>query len=127
MAIILDTINLPDLVIDSELGNSSVDADVLLSLGGKPMVFERLVGGKYIDLVGFSDQAWIDRQTLVSLRALAAVPYSTYVLTYEGVTKTVRFRNEEQPVIEASPLLPRPNQAGTDWYNNVRIKLMEIE
>jgi len=127
MAITLDSITLPDVLRYEEFGDSSVRADVRMSLGGAPIVFEQAVGGKYIDLVGTADQAFITRSVLMSLRALARIPYAEYTLTYESDVYTVRFRSEEQPVIEAEALVDRPNHDSTDWYNNVRIKLMEIE
>ena len=126
MTITIDTITLPDVLRYEELGDSSVRADVRMSLGGAPIVFEQAVGGKYMDLVGTSDQAWIARDTLIALRAIARVPYATYTLTYESDVYTVRFRHEDQPVIEAEALVDRPNHEGDDWYTNVRIKLMEI-
>jgi hypothetical protein len=126
MAISIDAVSLPDLVIEGEFDFTGVRAEVALSLGGTPIVWEDSVQGKPIDLVGGNDTGWIDRSTLVSLLALAAVAGATYTLTYESDTYNVRFRHEEAPAIEATPIIPRPNPDGTDWYNNVRIKLMEV-
>ncbi len=101
MAITIDTITLPDLVIDNEFGHSDIRSTVLFALGGSPLIFEQSMGGKEIDLVGTVDSGWISRSDLSSLHALATVPRATYTLSYEGSESTVRFRNEDQPVIEA--------------------------
>ena len=58
--------------------------------------------------------------------SVSSVPKATYTLTFEGVSYTVRFRNEDYPPVEAEPIIERPNYVTTDLYNNVRIKLMEV-
>jgi len=126
MAITLGAVALPDLIIDNEFGLSGIQAVVKFSLGGTPLIFEQERGGKPLDLVGTADSGWITKATLLSLRAMASVPRATYLLSYENTNYTVRFRNESQPVIEAEPVLPRPNQEVDDWYANVRIKLMDV-
>jgi len=126
MSITLGGISLPDLTKDGEFSQQQVRAVVEFSLGGTPNIWEDLKYGKSIDLIGTSDTGWIDRQTLLDLQALVGVPLVSYSLDYEGELKTVRFRHEDQPVIEADPIIPRPNHVTTDYYNNVRIKLMEV-
>jgi len=61
----------------------------------------------------------------VALKALVT-PGATYTLSYEGQTMTVRFRSEDHPPVSAAAIIPRPNHADTDYYNNVRIKLMKV-
>lgn len=126
MTIQIDTVTLPDLVIDGEFEFTGVRAEVAHSLGGTPIVWEDSIQGKPLDLVGTRDEGWIDRTTLLALQALAGVAGATYTLTYESDTYNVRFRHEDVPAIEAFPIIPRPNPDGTDWYSNVRIKLMEV-
>jgi hypothetical protein len=48
-------------------------------------------------------------------------------MVYAGISLSVRFRNEDQPVIEAEPVQPVVDDDDPDWYNNVRIKLMRLE
>lgn len=122
----LDTIELPDLVIEDEFAFTGVEARVDRSLGGAPIIWEQEIAGRPIDLTGDERSAWITRDTLEDLKTLAAVPGATYTLTYESDTYTVRFRHEEPPAIMADPLVPRPNHADGDYYKNVRLKLMEI-
>ena len=126
MAITLEEIELPDLVWDNEFSRVPVVAEVDMSLGGTPIIWEQAIEGLPIDLVGGLDTAWILRSVLSSLRTLARVPEALYTLSYEGSNYVVRFRHEDSPVIEASPVVPRPNHEDEDWYNNVRIKLMEV-
>ena len=126
MAISLGGVALPDLIIDGEFEWTGVAAQVDTALSGNPIVWEHALSGRSIDLVGEDDTAWIARSVLVSLQALAAVVNGTYALVYESDNYTVRFRHEDAPAIYAEPIIPRPNQAGTDWYNRVRIKLMVV-
>lgn len=126
MSITLAGITLPDLVIEDEYAQAGVRSVVEFSLGGRPIIWEDEKFGRTIDLVGGNDTGWIERSTLEQLKALANVPLQEFVLDYEGETKSVRFRQEDPPVISALPILPRPNHVDGDWYANVRIKLMEV-
>ena len=125
MAITLGGVSLPDLTIEQEFGWTGVESAVDMSVGGAPIVWEREISGQPLDLVGGEDTAWITRAILEDLLALAAVPRATYTLDYEGTEYTVRFRNEDG-AISAEPLVPRPNHEDTDYYKNVRIRLMIV-
>lgn len=125
MTITLDTIDLPDLVFESEF-DTGMRSVVETALDGTPNIWEQSIPGRKIDLVGDAGTAWMQRHVLRSLFDLASVPCAYYTLSYEGAEYTVRFRNEEFPAIEATPLIPRPNAGGDDYYINIRIKLMEI-
>lgn len=126
MAITLGGVTLPDLVIGDEYAWTGIEAAVDMTVGGAPIVWEREVSGQPLDLVGGDDWGWITRTTLESLKALAAVARSTYTLSFEGTDYTVRFRHEEG-ALEATPIIPRPNHDGTDYYRGVRIRLMITE
>lgn len=127
MAITLDTIALPDLIIEDEFASPPVAAVVEQSIINTPVVFEaERASGRPLTLVGGDDWGWIGRSTLAAVYALASVPGATYPLIFEGTAYTVRFRNEEPPAISAAPVAPRPNAASTDYYRNVIIKLMEV-
>jgi len=123
----LDSVNLPDVVINDEFGDKVIDSYVERTLDGTPIIWEQaLTSGQFLNLTGGSDFAWISRGDLITLKELASVPYATYTLTYGGIDRTVRFRNEEFPVISATPLVPRINHENSDWYNNLVIKLMVV-
>ena len=125
---ILNGVTLTGLVIESDVAPVGVRATVEKTLSGRAVIWECAEhGGRNIDLVGGSDYGWLLRSALVSLQSMAAVPGATYTLTLsDASTKTVRFRNEDKPAIEAAPIIPRPNPEGTDYYNNIKIKLMEV-
>jgi hypothetical protein len=126
MAISLGGVTLSDdLIIEDDLGDPQIDAVVDTSDWGTPIVYEKERSFRALDLIGDSDRAWMSRSTLVSLKALVTVG-AEYELSCEGDTYTVRFRTEELPVIEATPIIKRPNMDASDWYNNIRIKLMEV-
>ena len=126
MTIQIATIVLPDLIIDEEF-DPPVTAHVEQSIINTPIVFEtEKASGQAITLTGGDDTGWITRTTLLALKALASVPGATYTLNYEGAAYTVRFRNEDRPAVSAEPVVARPNAAGTDYYRNVTIKLMEV-
>lgn len=126
MAITLGGVSLPDFVIDQEFAWTGIEAAVDRTVGGAPIVWEREISGQPLDLVGAVDMAWATRNTIQAVRNLAAVPRATYTLDYEGMEYTVRFRHEDGAAIEAEPLVPRPNHEGTDYYRNVRIRLMIV-
>lgn len=125
MTITLGGIELPDLVYDQEFDNK-IQSIMNLSLNGTQNIWEQSVPNRSIDLIGTSDSGWIKKSELSDLFSLASVPFASYILSYEGNEIPVRFRNEDVPVIEASPVIARPDSEDTDYYNNVRIKLMEI-
>lgn len=122
----LEGIDLGNLVIDGEFEFSPVQAQVAPTIGGGLVVWEKTRSGRTIDLVGGSDFGWLPRSVLLQVQALAAVPNATYTLIFNGSTSRVRFRHEEGSPVSAPPLVPRPNHADSDYYNNVSIKLMEV-
>ena len=124
--ITLDGINLPDLVKENEFAFTGVEAVAEASLSGAPIIWERGIAGKPIDLTGGPDNAWLNRATLILLRDRAGLAGAIYVLDYEGEIINTRFRNEEPPAIEATPVKPTPEAENNDQYNNIHIKLMEV-
>ncbi len=126
MSVQLDTIVLPDLIIQDIYGNPLIAADVEMSIGGVPIIHEQDFIGKSITLVGSADSGWMPFSDLQNLITIAAVKGASYSLAYESTTFTVRFRHEDSPVIEADAIIPRPNHVATDWFNNILIKLMEV-
>lgn len=122
----LDSLILPDLVWTDRYSHSGVESQVEKTLSGRPIIWEQSTQGQPITLEGGSDTAWILKSDLDILYAMTKIPNAYYELSFEGVLYTVRFRNEEPPCIEASPLVGRPNQAAGDYFNNLGIKLMIV-
>ena len=126
MAITLNGITLPDLVMENEFSRSLVEARTARTLGGKMNIWEQALSGRNFDLAGGDDFGLITREVLQQLLDLSAAANTFYTLSYEGADFTVRFRHEDGAPIEATPVVARPNQADGDWYKNVRIRLMEV-
>lgn len=123
----IESINLPGLILADDVSHTGVRSDVAKTLSGGMVIWEtQEPSGRLIDLVGGDDFGWLERSDLQSLQALASVPGATYTLTTPTEIMTVRFRNENAPAIEASAIIERPNPASGDWYNKIRIKLMEV-
>jgi len=127
MAVTLESVVLPDLIIENEFAWTGVSAEVARTLAQNLIIWEEEKTGKPLDLVGDYLHGWITRETLNEILELSKVTGASYELQYETDLYVVRFRHEDPPVIEASPLIPRPNQGGTDYYSNVRLKFMVLE
>jgi hypothetical protein len=127
MAISLGGVTLPDLVMSENfLFDSAMASELVESRAGTPIIFEQSRTFKDLDLLGDPDAGWITFTTLQSIQALADIPNTTYTLSYEGSNYSVKFRNWDPPVIEASPLVPRVSYESDDWFNNVVIKLVVL-
>lgn len=103
-----------------------IDSRVDKTLGAVPLVWEQRDYGMSIDLTGTDNSGALSKSVMHQLQALAAVPGSSYTLNYDGVTRTVRFRNEDKPVIEGTPLVPHPDMDSSHYFTGVRIKLAEV-
>lgn len=127
MTIKLDTVTLPNMIIENEFNWTGVRAAVDLTLGGTPIIWEQDFMGRVLDLIsGETDADWITQSTLSSLQVLASIASATYTLNYEGTSMTVRFRHETPPVITAKAVVGRSKKVGYEYYNELRIKLMEV-
>lgn len=122
----LEGIDIGDLVLADEFGFSPVQAQVSPTIGGGLVIWEKPRSGRPLDLVGGSDFGWLQRSVLLQVKVLAAVANATYTLIFNGSTYRVRFRHEDGAAVSGTPLVPRPNHADGDYYNNVTIKLMEV-
>lgn len=123
----LEDIELPDLVYEDEFGKVYVDSQSEDTLDRRKVVWEQsLTKGRTFDLIGSVDMGFIERSTLNSLHTLAGRADAKYLLHFHGEPIWVRFRHEDAPVIYAEPVVPRINHEDDDYYNNVRIKFMEV-
>lgn len=124
--IFLNGIELPGLVVANDVSSGSLQTTVSKTLSGRRVEWNQPANGGPLDLVGGSDYGWLTRSVLQSLGTLAAVAGATYTLTFsDSTTATVCFRNEDS-AIDATPIVPRPNPAATDIYNNITIKLWRL-
>ena len=148
MSISLGGITLPDLTPDHDylIGDSGIKSEFVESRGSTPLIWEQERFFKLLDLVGGERTGWVEYSVLTALMELAKGQLDSnafYNLTYDvsyqmrgsdgtlvdaSLSKTlkVRFRNWDQPVIEATPLVDVLIPISTTLYNNVRIKLVEI-
>lgn len=123
----LEGIELPDLVYADEFGQLLIDSRVEDTLDRRKLSWEQAATkGRTFDLVGSEEMGHIQRSALVLLQTLANREDAEYLLHYHGEPIWVRFRHEDPPVIFAEPLVARINHEDTDYYNNVRIKFMEV-
>lgn len=123
----LESINLSGLVLAADVSHTGIRSDVAKTLAGGVVIWEtREPSGRLLDLVGGDDFGWLERSDLQALQALASVPGASYTLTTTDDVLTVRFRNEDAPAIEATPIVARSNQATGDWYHKITLKLMEV-
>ena len=113
------------LVWNDEFNNSEIDAIKRLTLAQNYSIQEFNVCEKPITLEATENQGWLTRKQVEMLYEKASVPNKTYPLIYNGKHYLVRFRWEDPPVIDVTPILPRPNMADDDYYYGT-IKLMQI-
>lgn len=123
----INGINLPGLVWENEFSEPNVLSQVDYSLSGIPIIWEEeRLTGKKIDLVGSENVGALPRSTLLAVQGLSNIVGGVFVLEYNSVFHNVRFRNEDAPAVFGVPLVGREKAAGTDYYKNVVIKLMEV-
>ena len=123
----INGIELKDLIVEAPYAFTGVESEVERSLGGNPVVFERSVSGKAFDLVGTENHGILTRSTLDQLMDIASQSRATFIFDDgTGNLSTVRFRNEEPPVITAEPIKRTQAPTPDDPFNNIRIKLMQL-
>ena len=105
---------------------SGISETVEKTLGGGVVIYGGETTGRNIDLTGGTDYGWITYEDLKTLVNMSAAPGATYELQNNGDIFTVRFRHENAPVLDFSPVT---NMSGYDDYDYFygTIKLMEVE
>jgi len=122
----LGDLELPDNIIwENRYLYPKVVADVERTIDGDEVVFSQAVGSRPIDLVAYEDMGWLTQEQVDALLEMASVPGAVYLFVYEDFVSQVRFRHEDPPVIDVSPIIPRPNPSIGDYYYGT-IKLMEV-
>ena len=127
--ITLGGIELPDdLIWDNEFSWIPVAGASARTLGGTLLSWSNSISkGRPIDLVANESRGWMTRSQIQSLYSMASVSGTTFELNYKTAIYNVRFRLEDQPVLEAVPLISsRVNFISSDLYTG-RIKLIEVE
>ena len=115
-----------DMYLEPAHGWTGVAASVERSLGGNLIIWESaLGGGESLDLICTENMGWITYTTLIQIKAMASVVGATYTLVYRTETFTVRFRNEDAPTLEMSPIIPRKELTDDSYsYFFGKIKLL---
>jgi hypothetical protein len=125
----LDTIVLPDqfywITKDSYVPVSSTKR---MALDGTLVIWEGSSTNQPIDLIlQGQEKAFLSYAQLKALQGLASRVNTTYTLIFNSVTMKVRFRHEEPPVLEFTPLVlnPTPENVDNARYYGI-IRLMEV-
>ena len=127
MTITLGTVTLPDdLEWTDEFDWTPVEDAIDTALSGSLIIHTgSRAKGRPVTLEGNTEQAWISRETMLGVKALADSPPSALVLDYHGRTFNVRFRYQDKPYT-SRPVLFRSGEPDlADWYT-VIIRLMEV-
>jgi hypothetical protein len=125
---LLDAIELPDdLVWEDEFSWSSVIQNLGYSATGSLFIQESTMqAGRPITLIGASDMAWINRETVESLYAKAAVAGTEMTLVLSDARSlTVMFKQDED-CIQVAPVKGYAGLETGAWYEINSLKLMEV-
>ena len=127
MTITLGGVTLPeDMYLDGPFKWSGVAGAVERSLGGNLIIWEAaLLGGEPLDLIAEVDSGWIAYPVVAQLQSIANVVAAEYELNYRTHIYNVRFRHEEAPVLDVTPLITRIEFESDSYYYG-KIKLMVV-
>lgn len=117
----------PDLKWSDEFAWVEVEQSAERTITGALVVMPGLkVGGRPITLEPEDDNsAWMTRAVIQQLRNWAAVPGKQLQLTMHGSIRTVAFRHQDGPGLEAQPVVHFSEMDNTDFYR-ATLRLMEI-
>lgn len=127
MSITLDVLTLPDdCVWTNEFGPLPVAVSQARTLTGRLVVTETgLVAGRPIDLG--SESAWLTRAELLTLQAWASSPgWSGQLTLHDGRAFEVRFRTQEENVLEVVPLRDLADPGDNDRYQLTALRLETV-
>lgn len=71
------------------------------------------------------NSAWMIRDDLDTLNAWGAIAGAQFTLTIRGVARTVMFRHQDKPSIDAKPVVFFSDGGGGDFYL-ITLKFMEV-
>jgi len=107
-----------------EYAYTGIVQEVKTTLGGTPLVYTSAIKGPMLITLKSAgeDQGWQTLAQVQALRAMALVKDGLYTLQLDARSFSVRFRHDDPPVLEASPLIYRTTQEAGDYFV-VSIKL----
>ncbi len=115
-----------DLIWEDEFSQTKVLASRETTISVDVVYFEQATSeGRNIDLVAYDNSGWLTRNQVLALQEMANTPGGIFQLEYGGEVYTVRFRHEDAPVLELTPVRPTSNPQNDDYYFG-RIKLKEV-
>ena len=105
---------------------SPVAQEVLVTLGGNPVVYSKaLQGNRPITLEAKDDTGWLSHLMVEAIEAMAAVPGAVYTFNFHGESFNVMFAHHDGPAVDLSPLVPRAVPEPDDYYIGT-IKLITV-
>ncbi|QWR76067.1 hypothetical protein [Candidatus Magnetomonas plexicatena] len=104
---------------------TGISETVERTLSGDVVIYGTEITGRTIDLTGGSDYGWITYKDLKTLLDMASVYEEIYEFEFNGDIYTVRFRHEDSPVLEFTPVTDTAEFIDDDYFYGV-IKLMEV-
>ena len=120
----------PDLVWSDELRWSAVAQATERSITGALLIDATArMGGFPITLVGEGNSAWIQRSTLLTLKAWAAVPGQRFSLALNGQSFSVIFDHgtaEETTAMAMSAVVAYSDPENTDYYSSLTLRFIEV-
>jgi hypothetical protein len=121
----LDTLQLPDMYIKYQPPQVLAHTDRTID-GGEVTFVQESTGGALIDVYGSGSFGCIPYDLLCQLRELCLRPDGIYVLICaDGQLLNVRFRHEDAPAIEMTPVTAKPVYGADDLFCGI-IKLKEV-
>ena len=94
-----------------------VAQEVLVTLGGNPVVYSKaLFGNRPVTLVASEDTGWLTKVMVDAIYAMASVPGGVYTLNFHGEVLNVVFAHHDKPPIDLAPLQPKAVPLPEDCY-----------
>ena len=78
--------------------------------GGLAMFTQSMANGRPVTLEAREGVAWLSRQQVDSIMAMASQPGAAFTLSWEGQTHTVRFAHHTPPVVQFFSIMPFADQ-----------------
>lgn len=100
--------------------HSPVAQEVLVTLGGNPVVYSKgLTGNRPITLEATEDTGWLTKLMVDAVEGMASVPGGVYTLDIHGEVFNVVFAHHDGPACELQPLQPKAVPLPDDRYIGV--------
>lgn len=125
---ILGGVDIGDLFIDPTAAVPVIAATAQTIDGGSVIFAQENMQGDNIDIVAYENSGWryLTYAVVKQIHALAAAAGAEYTLILpDSSVKQVRFRHEDAPVLELTPLIQRTIYNDSDYFYGT-IKLKEV-